>query len=66
MSEPKTTEAGVSITFGKDAKLEIEHPFPECTRLTWNTTEFNEVRDCLEFGSASWFEKYIFQYIKIN
>jgi hypothetical protein len=55
ISDVKVTETGASITFGKDVRLDIEHPFPECTRLTWTTSVFDEITDCIDYGSASWF-----------
>lgn len=55
MSEVTVTETGASVTYGKDAKLEIEHPFPECSRLTWSTSVFDEVKDCIDYGGANWY-----------
>ncbi|XP_059484971.1 myogenesis-regulating glycosidase-like [Neocloeon triangulifer] len=54
-SKPVLTIAGFSFYYDRQARLDIEHPFPECTRLTWTTTAFNEIRDCISYGSADWF-----------
>ncbi|CAB3359290.1 Hypothetical predicted protein [Cloeon dipterum] len=56
MSDIEQTNVGFSYYFGgRQARIDIEYPFPECTRFTWTTTTLNEIRDCVDYGSAHWF-----------